>query len=66
MTPTKVRQRVRDIAACKGDNEAAHSMEDDLYRDVIASIATGMCDDPEKVCAEALKTKEIEFVRWCA
>ncbi|MDI3409550.1 hypothetical protein QKW52_15290 [Bacillus sonorensis] len=40
-------------------------MEDALHADVLQAIATG-ADNPEKLAAEALKTKDIEFSRWCA
>ena len=66
MTPESVRQRVADIAACKGDDEHAHSMEDDLYFDVLAHIAAGLCADPKACANEATKSKEIDFQRWCA
>lgn len=66
MTVDEVKQRVTDIKACAGDDEAAHSMEDDLYFDVLASIAAGLCADPKQCADEATKTKEIDFQQWCA
>lgn len=66
MTPESVRQRVADIAACASDAEAAHSMEDALYFDVLAHIAAEICDDPKGCADAATKSKEIEFDRWCA
>ncbi len=66
MKPSDVRARVADIAACKGDAEAAHSMEDALYFDVLAHIAAAICDDPKGCANEATKSKEIDFDRWCA
>jgi len=65
MTLEEVKIRTANIAASQFDDEAAHSMEDDLYEDIIRSIAAGLCDDPIAVCTEAIKTKTIEFARWC-
>lgn len=48
-----------------GDDEAAHSEEDKLHRDVLFAIALGAAD-PSELAAEALKTGAIEFARWCA
>ena len=66
MTPEEVKQRVQDIRDSVSDDETAHSMEDDLYFDVLASIAAGLCSDPAKCAEEATKTAEIDFARWCA
>lgn len=66
MTPAEVKQRVQDIREIAGDPEGAHSMEDDLYFDVLASIAAGLCTDPVACADEATKTKDIDFARWCA
>ncbi|WP_353854764.1 hypothetical protein [Bacillus sp. Bos-x628] len=63
MTVDDVRERVDDIRHEADNDEGAHSMEDDLYIDVLEAIANG-ADNPEKLAAEALKTKEIEFYRW--
>jgi hypothetical protein len=66
MTVDEVNQRVRDIEASRRDDEAAHSMEDDLWRDVLTAIACGMCDNPAACANAAIRTQEIEFARWCA
>jgi hypothetical protein len=66
MIPDDVRRRVAAIREIAGDDEAAHSAEDRLWSDVLESIAHGDCDDPQ-ACAElALKTKALDFQRWCA
>ncbi len=53
------------MAARGGDSEKAHALEDKLYRDVLAEVAK-----TETYCGElaraALKSKELEFGRWCA
>ena len=65
MTVDEVRRRVADIAEEAGDDESAHSDEDSLRHDVLAAIAAGAPNAAE-LAAEALKTSEIEFARWCA
>lgn len=65
MTSDEVRQRVAAIKAMAGDEEVAHSMEDQLAADVLRSIADGD-GDPVSLAAECLRTREIEFPRWCA
>jgi len=65
MTVDDVREFVEDIRHAADDDEVAHSMEDELYVAILKAIANG-ADNPEKLAAEALKTKDIEFSRWCA
>lgn len=55
-------ERIKEIA---GDDEMAHSAEDELHQDVLKFIALGQ-DENGKLAQAALKTKEIEFSRWCA
>ena len=69
MTPDDVRARVAEIAKIAGDDERAHSKEDELHVAVLREIAynvrlTG--DEAGVLAAEALRTTEIEFERWCA
>lgn len=66
MTISVVRERLKRISDCAGDDEIAHGEEDQLYADLLQAIADGSCDDPQACAAEALKTKNMEFVRWCA
>lgn len=66
MTPEQVRAEVAKIEAMRGDDEAAHSAEDGLWLDVLKAIAKGECADPAAVAAEAIKTNDIDFSRWCA
>lgn len=66
MTVDDVKEMVANIAILAGDAEAAHSAEDDLHQDVLRAIANGDCDDPKSCAAEALKTLDIKFERWCA
>ena len=57
-------EKIRSIGS--SDPEWSHGLEDDLYRDLLAAIATGKCALPMHCAREALKTKEIDFPRWCA
>ena len=66
MTVEKVRERVAKIIACREDAEAAHSLEDDLYVDVLRAIVAGDCESPQEIAFEALKTQAFDFQRWCA
>ena len=56
-------QRIYDI---RGDDEVAHVREDDLYRELLQSIADGTCEDPVECSKLALTTQDIEFSRWYA
>lgn len=65
MTLAEVAERVEKIRASAGDGEIAHSMEDNLYADVLRSIV----DDPSNaqgLAIEALRTQLIDFTRWTA
>lgn len=66
MTPDWIEGRVRDIEAMAGDDEAAHSEEDRLWESVLMAIANGETADPAACARAALKTKNIDFQRWCA
>lgn len=72
MTPADVRKRIRALVKFveERDFEAAHSREDDLYRDVLVAIATS--DENVDACVlrglarAALKTQKLKFARWSA
>ena len=64
--PEWVRDQVRVIKDCVADYEAAHSLEDQLYFAVLAHIAEGTADNPAECAAEAVKTSDIDFARYCA
>ena len=61
----EVAARVEAIAGMVGDDEVAHSAEDELWHDVLMAIANGD-DEPQKLAAEALHTRDFDFHRWCA
>jgi len=52
-------------AAVKGDYEAAHGRQDDLFIEVLEVIANGH-PTPAILATEALKALEIKFERYCA
>lgn len=66
MTKQEVIDRVALIATLVNDDEAAHCAEDELHADVLRAIAAGSCEDPPGCAAEALKTNDLDFARWCA
>jgi hypothetical protein len=65
VTVDEARRRLDDIRACAGDDEAAHSMEDALRRDVLQAIADGSPDAVE-LARIALESESLDFARWCA
>lgn len=52
----------------EGDYEAAHSLEDDLFRDVLIAIAEGKVrgQSARDLCAKALESGDIQFGRYAA
>ncbi|UXC68588.1 hypothetical protein N4627_05685 [Limosilactobacillus vaginalis] len=65
MTLSEVKDTVRTITECKDDFEMAHEMEDDLYKDVLKEMIAGN-PEAQAMAREALKTKQIDFARYCA
>ena len=57
-------KQISDVANA-GDDETAHMDEDSLYKAVLKEVIKG---NPEarSMAAEALKTKLIDFARYCA
>jgi hypothetical protein len=66
METTDVRDRIEKIRAVAGDDEVAHGREKDLWRDVLEAIALGRTGNPAELATAALKTQEIDFMRWYA
>jgi septum formation topological specificity factor MinE len=58
MTAQEARKRLEAIKAMAGDDEAAHSAEDALRRDILEAI--------QELSEIALETSLIDFARWCA
>jgi len=69
MTVEDVGKRVDAIYSCRFDSgnindEAAHSIEDALYIEVLLAIAAG-APNAKELAVAALKSREIKFSRWC-
>jgi hypothetical protein len=60
-----VKNNVLKIYEMKGDDESAHSEEDNLHQEVLRQVANGN-PEAKEMAKEALKTLEIDFCRWCA
>lgn len=61
----QVNDAVAEIKSTAGDDERAHSLEDDLHRAVLQAIAEG-APNAVQLAKAALKSTEISFARWCA
>lgn len=63
-----VQDEVAKIRKNRKDFESAHSLEDDLFRELVAAIAEGDLTGKEvRQCAvAALKSLKIKFQRACA
>ena len=66
MTIKEVQERIAEISNASDDDERAHSMEDDLYQDLLEAIESGEAEAPQEMCRLALTTKGMDFARWCA
>jgi hypothetical protein len=62
MSIEQARSRVEAIRFVAHDDERAHSMEDELRRDVLKQLA----DEGSVLAAVALMTDGIDFARHCA
>ncbi len=56
---------VRVVKRLSKDPEVAHSLEDELYLDVLRAIAERRCEDPAKLARLALGTQDLAFARGC-
>ena len=65
MTIEEVKKTVEEIEACKSDYEVAHSKEDALWESVLTEVAKSTSEF-SLLAAEALKTRDIDFERYCA
>ncbi len=66
MTINELIMMIGKIERKKGDDEAAHCLEDDMRERVLQAIAAGDCMDPAELARIALTSSEIPFERWCA
>ena len=60
MTLEEVKARIQKIRDEKGDDEVQHSLEDDLYFDLLKYFA----DQGNELAKEAIKSRDISFGRW--
>lgn len=58
-------EEVSMIKGAKDDFECAHSDEDELYQKVLEEVVKGN-PRARKMAELALKTKQLDFPRWCA
>lgn len=65
MTIEEVCYTVATIEAIAHDYERAHGLEDELYEAVLKAIADN-APNAALLAHYALKTKDIEFARYCA
>jgi hypothetical protein len=65
MTVQQVKNRVCAIEAVKRDFEVAHSMEDELYIEVLRAIVAGV-PDTQELAEAALESQTIDFDRVTA
>ncbi|GGP55793.1 hypothetical protein [Streptomyces abikoensis] len=65
LTVEDVAHRLAEIAHYQDDDEVAHGLEDQLYVDVLRTIAAG-APDAEILAAAALRTETLGFARWTA
>jgi uncharacterized protein YgfB (UPF0149 family) len=68
MTYQEIKERIKsiqEIAEKNGDNEVAHSEEDELYQDFIEYVAQRK-DALGRKASLVLSTREIDFYRWYA
>ena len=65
MNLKEVKKTVNDIEESVVDFEGAHELEDDLYEAVLKEVVSGNPESKE-MAREALKTKQIDFARYCA
>jgi hypothetical protein len=63
ITVEEIRAKVKEIS--RNDSEIAHSMEDNLYIEVLKAIAAGV-DNAQTLAKEALKAHDLTFERWHA
>lgn len=68
MTVKDILEKVEEIRTFASDDEAAHSAEDALWEQVLEAIAKGGLNSTglRQLATAALKTRNINFARWCA
>lgn len=65
----EIKRTLEKIESISGDDEMAHSLEDDLFYDFVDDIASDEFKSKEDIieaAKEVYKVKTIEFCRWHA
>ena len=60
MSEQELKAKVDRVIGMAGDDEAAHSEEDDLHLEIIEAFC------PNWVVAEVKRLTDADFARWCA
>lgn len=66
MTLNEIKTWVTAIDAVSDDAEKAHGEEDELYKELLEFFSLNAPSPFQELASEALKTKELQFPRWCA
>lgn len=65
MTVKEIKKTIKQIKELASDPESAHTVEDDLYFSVLEEISKNP-SNAQVLAKKALKTKKVDFPRWCA
>lgn len=60
MSKEELKKRVDEIIALSDDDEAAHSEEDNLHRELLNKYL------PNELWVEVVRLNNADFARWCA
>ena len=66
MTLDFIEQIISTIIEYQEDPEVAHAYEDRLYRDFVRFIAVKAPQEYAHLAAAILRTRTLDFPRWCA
>lgn len=61
-----ISQKINKIKETSDDDEMAHGLEDELYKEFIKSIAEGKVEYIQEKAKMILIVQHINFSRWCA
>ena len=65
MNRQKVEEKVKHIQSLRRDPEAAHVTEDDLLWEFVCYVAE-LGGELGETAQEILKSRDLDFPRWCA
>ncbi len=68
MTVEQIKDKIEVIFGCRGDDEVAHGLEDQLFIDVLSAIGSGShtAEECKLLAQTVLESRKIPFSRWCA